>query len=421
MSDADATTDDGGKPDFDPLAERLAETGAGGYLIHDDGEDSDQRYVAGFDAPDPFSTLFTGSDTHLLVSGLEYGRARTESRADTVRRNSQFDYREKVTEHGAREAKHHVLSAFLDSVVPDGETSEDASPTKNGVDSVLVPEDFPLGTAEGLRDRGITVQVETDGVVEEIRARKTAEEIDHVRETQRANETALAAAESLLREATVEEGHLSHDGSTLTSERVKTAIETTLVERGCALDDTIVACGTDGADPHDRGSGPLAPDEPVVIDVFPRSKATKYHADMTRTFVVGEPTAAVRRRHEATLEAMDAAYDVLAAGASGGITGAAVHDAVCDVYEDAGYDTFRSNPQAETGFIHSTGHGVGLDVHESPGVSPDGDELEPGNVITIEPGLYDPAHGGIRVEDLVVVREDGFENLTDYHRDLVLD
>ena len=427
MSDgerSDATEE----PDLSPLAERLAEAGADGYLVYDDSEDSDQRYVSGFDAPDPFTTLFTRGGTHLLVSGLEYGRARSESRADTVRRNSQFDYREKAAEYGAREAKHRVLAEFLDSVDPDsggasastgaGDGDGDAG---GGVDSVLVPEGFPLGTAEGLREQGVTVDVETEGVVGEIRATKTDREVAHVREAQRANEAALRAAEELLREANAENGRLHHDGETLTSERVRTVIETTLVEHGYALDDTIVACGADGADPHDRGGGPLAPDEPVVVDVFPRSKATKYHADMTRTFVVGEPTAEVRRRHEVTLEAMAAAYDVLDAGTAAGITGAAVHDAVCDVYEDAGYDTFRSNPQAETGFIHSTGHGVGLDVHESPSVSPDGGELRPGNVVTVEPGLYDPAHGGLRVEDLVVVREGGYENLTDYHTDLVLD
>jgi len=405
MSDTDAAGEATARdePDLSPLAERLAEAGADGYLIYDDSEDSDQRYVSGFDAPDPFSTLFTPEGTHLLVSGLEYGRARSESRADEVHRNADFDYRETAAEYGPREAKHRVLAAFLRTV-------------GTGVEHVLVPETFPLGTAEGLREQGVSVAVETDGVVEEVRATKTDREVEHVRAAQRANEAAMAAAEDLLRAATVADGTLHHDGEPLTSERVKTAIETTLLEHGCALDETIVAGGVDGADPHDRGSGPLPAGEPIVIDIFPRSKATKYHADMTRTFVVGEPTDAVRERHADTLAAMAAAFDALEPGT----TGAAVHDAVCDVYEDRGYDTFRSNPDAETGFIHSTGHGVGLDVHERPSVSPEGDELRPGHVITIEPGLYDPAHGGIRVEDIVVVTENGHENLTDYHTDLVL-
>ncbi len=409
MSDAETrSAEPEHDPDLSAIADRLQEVGADGYLVYDDSDDSDQRYVSGFDAPDPFSTLVTPGGTHLLVSGMEYGRARSESRADTVERNSEFDYRDVAAEYGPREAKHRVLAAFLASVGPDGDGA--------GVESVLVPESFPLGTAEGLREQGVTVEVETEGVVREIRATKTDREVDHVRAAQAANERAMDAAEELLRAATVEDGTLHHDGEPLTSERVKTVIETTLLEHGCALDETIVAGGADGADPHDRGSGPLPADEPIVIDIFPRSKASKYHADMTRTFVVGEPSDAVRERHEDTLAAMEAAFEALEPGT----TGEAVHDAVCDVYEERGYDTLRSNPQAETGFIHSTGHGVGLDVHEGPRVSPDGGDLEPGHVITIEPGLYDPAHGGMRVEDLVVVRENGYENLTDYHTDLVV-
>ncbi len=411
MSDAETRADrDADDPDLSALADRLHEVGVDGYLIDADSEDSDQRYVSGFDAPDPFVTLFTPDGTHLLVSSLEYGRARTESRADAVHRYADFDYRELAADHGTSEARRRVLAAFLSSVGAGGDDGDD------GADSVLVPERFPVGTADGLRESGVAVEVERDDVVTEIRATKTDREIEHVRAAQAANERAMAAAEELLRAATVEDGTLHHDGDPLTSERVKTAIETTLLEHGCALDETIVAGGADGADPHDRGSGPLPADEPIVIDIFPRSKATKYHADMTRTFVVGEASDAVRRRHEDTLAAMEAAFDALEPG----VTGEAVHDAVCDVYEERGYDTLRSNPEAETGFIHSTGHGVGLDVHERPSVSPEGGELEPGHVVTVEPGLYDPAHGGIRVEDLVVVREDGFESLTDYHTDLVV-
>jgi Xaa-Pro aminopeptidase len=228
----------------------------------------------------------------------------------------------------------------------------------------------------------------------------------------------MAAAEELLRLAAVaDDGTLRYEGETLTSERVKREIEVTLLREGCALDETIVACGSDAADPHDRGSGPLTAQEPIIVDIFPRSKATKYHADMTRTFSVGDPGDTVREWFDLTHDALEAALDAVEPGA----TGEAVHDAVCDVYEGAGHPTLRSDPTTETGFIHSTGHGVGLDVHEQPRVSPGGEELEPGHVITVEPGLYDPDVGGVRIEDLVVVTEDGYENLTEYPVDLVLD
>ncbi|WP_339104032.1 Xaa-Pro peptidase family protein [Haloterrigena salinisoli] len=381
--------------DLAPLREHLETAGLDGYLIDDDASDADQRYVSGFTAPDPYQTLVDGDGTHLLVSGLEYGRATADSSADTVTRLSTYGYQDLVAEHGAYGAKSRVLAAFLED---------------HGVSSVAVPKNFPTGTADGLRERGLTVTVEPEGIVEDVRATKTDWEREQIRTAQRANEAAMARAEELIATADVEDGVLVRDGEPLTSERVTEAIEITLLRHGCALDETIVAAGADAADPHDRGSGPLAADSLIVIDIFPRDKETGYFADMTRTFARGEPGEEARRRYDVTREAYEAALEAVEPGT----TGAAVHDAACDVIEAAGYDTLRSDPDTEIGFIHSTGHGVGLDIHEQPTVSPSGGELEPGHVITIEPGLYDPDVGGVRIEDLIAVTEDGYENLTDY-------
>jgi len=388
-------------PDFSRLDAYLDEAGVDGYMIDADSTDSDQYYLSGFDAPDPFVTLYTG-EVHLLPRGLEYGRAKQEARADTIQRKSEFGYGEKAEEFGRTEARHRVLAEFLRS---------------HGVESIAAPPRFPLRTADGLRELGIDVTVDEDGVITEIRARKSDEEIEHVREAQRANEAAMARAEQLLAESTVEGGQLVHDGEPLTSERVRAEIEMTLLRNGCALDETIVSCGADAADPHDRGSGPLHADESIIVDIFPQNKTTKYHADMTRTFCRGDPGETLQEWYDVTAKAKEAALDALEPG----VTGADVHDAVCDVYEAAGHTTLRENPTAETGFIHGTGHGVGLDVHELPMVSPGGDTLEPGNVVTIEPGLYDPEVGGVRIEDLVVVTEDGYENLTDYEERFVVE
>ena len=389
-------------PDLSRLDTYLDDIGADGYFVDADSTLSDQLYLSGFDAPDPFMTLYDG-ETHLLFPrSLEFGRAKRESRADTVQRYVDFDHADHIEAHGAETAVAYVLADFLRSY---------------DVDHVAVPPRFPLKTADGLRDRGIEVTPDTDGIVTQIRATKTDAEVEHVRTAQRANEAAMAAAEDLLRSASVrDDGTLEADGEVLTSDRVKTEIEVTLLRAGCSLDETIVACGSDAADPHDRGSGPLSADEAIIVDIFPRDKATKYHADMTRTFVRGEPSETIAEWYALTERAMDAAYDVLEAG----VTGETVHDAVCDVYEEAGLPTLRSDERAETGFIHSTGHGVGLDVHELPRISPDGGELRPGHVVTVEPGLYDPEVGGVRIEDLVLVTEDGYENLTDYEKRLVV-
>ena len=385
------------------LDETLAALDSDGYLLDASQDDANQLYLSGFTGPDPFLTLYADGEVHALVSGLEYGRAQAEAAADTVERHADYDY-----EYGGREERYDMYAAFV---------------RDKGVESVSMPPRGPVGTADAMRERGIDVVVDGDDLLREVRAVKTDEEVDAIREAQRANGAAMRAAEELLAsadvagedapadgEADAEPGVLLVDGEPLTSERVAEEIEVTLLRHGCALDETIVAGGAQAADPHDRGSGPLRANEAIIVDVFPRSKATKYNADMTRTFCVGEPPAALREWYDLTERALDAALDAVEPGA----TGEDVHAAACEVYEDAGEPTFRTDPETETGFIHSTGHGIGLDVHESPRLASGGGELEPGHVITVEPGLYDPEVGGVRIEDLVVVTEDGYENLTEY-------
>ncbi|WP_254841281.1 M24 family metallopeptidase [Natronomonas marina] len=387
-------------PDLSRLDAFLEEAGADAYLVQAGGDDSNQRYLSGFSAPDPFVTLYTG-EVRLLVSTLEYGRAARTARAESVERLSEYGHREKIDEYGEAEGGHRTLAAFLEA--------HDAA-------SVVVPDDFPVGTADGLRDLGFEVTADEEDVLASIRATKTDEEVEHVREAQRANEAAMARAEELIGGADVEDGTLVHEGESLTSEFVKQEIEITLLRHGCNLDEAIVACGADAADPHDRGSGPLSAGEPIIVDIFPQSKATGYFADMTRTFCVGDPSETVREWYDLTLEAQEAALETIEAG----VSGSDVHDAVCDVYEDAGLPTLRADESAETGFIHTTGHGVGLDIHEFPRVSEQDNELQAGHVVTVEPGLYDPEVGGVRIEDLVVVTEEGHENLTDYEKRLRL-
>ena len=381
-------------PDLSKLDAYLDSAGVDGYLIEADGEAADQRYLSGFTAPDPFVTLYTG-DVHLLVSTLEYGRAKRTARAETVERHSEYDHRGNIAEYGPEEGKYRTLTAFLDA---------------HGVDSVAAPAAFPLGTADGLRECGVSVKADSGGTIESIRAVKADEEINSIRETQRANEEAMARAEELLDSSTVSDGIVHHDGEKLTSERIKRDIEIELLNHGCALDETIVACGSDAADPHDRGSGPIRAGESIIIDIFPRSKETGYYGDLTRTFCVGEPSGTIEEWHVLTLKAQQAALETIEAG----VSGSDVHAAVCDIYEDAGVPTLRADETTETGFIHTTGHGVGLEIHEPPRLSEQDTELEAGNVVTVEPGLYDPDVGGVRIEDLVVVTEDGYENLTSY-------
>ncbi len=390
------------KPDFTDLDSHLDSLGVDAYVIDASSSDSNQRYLSGFDAPDSFVSCYRPGELSLLVSGLEYSRAQKESHAETVERPADYDHHDLRKEYGPTEARHRVVAQFL---------------ADKNVETVAVAERFPVGTADGLREQGLSVSVDPDDILMEIRSVKTETELDSIREAQRANERAMAAAESMLAAATPNDDDvLVVDGELLTSERVKQEIEITLLEHGCGLDETIVACGERAADPHDRGTGPLSANEPIIIDIFPRNKTTKYHSDMTRTFLVGQASETLTEWYEIT----DAALKAALAAIKPGNTGEDVHAAACEVYENAGLPTFRTDPTTEVGFIHSTGHGVGLDVHELPRLSGGGGELRPGQVITVEPGLYDPAVGGIRIEDIVIVTEDGYENITEYPIEFVI-
>jgi Xaa-Pro aminopeptidase len=377
----------------------LEQTNTDAYLVDADGEDSNQYYLSGYHAPDPFVTLYADGSVYLLVSSLEATRARTDSDAEEVRTRSEFGYREMAGEMDPRKAKKLVTAAFLEEY---------------GVESVAVPVSFPAGTADLLREHGVDVTADFEYVLEQVRAVKSEREIEHIRETQRANEEAMAEAESMLERATVEDSVLHLDGEVLTSERVRTRIERTLLDQDCGMDDCIVASGPAAARGHDSGSGPLAANVPIVVDIFPRHRETRYFGDMTRTFVKGEPPEYVEEWYDLSVEAFEASMNSIRAGASG----EAVYDATCEVFEEAGFPTLRTDESTEDGFTHSTGHGVGLDVHEGPYLAQEGGELEVGHVVTVEPGLYEQGRGGVRVEDLVVVTEDGYENLTDYPRDL---
>ena len=249
----------------------------------------------------------------------------------------------------------------------------------------------------------------------DLRRVKTEQEISYIETTQRAVEEACAHAVRILRESGVSvDGTLLHEGEPLTSERLRFEIDTELLRRGCAASGTITAGGAQTADPHERGHGPLKAGDPIILDIFPADKTTRYYADMTRTFVKGEPGEELQKMYDAVLESQEAALAMIGPG----VNGRDIHKKVSDILHEAGYKTLvhdqRPGEPLQEGFIHGTGHGVGLEIHESPRVSIADEKLIPGDVVTIEPGLYYRRIGGIRIEDLVVVTENGCRNLTNF-------
>src|SRR5919112_593303 len=366
---------------------------------------ADAYHLSGFLAPDPVICLRVAGKTYLAVSSLEYGRAEKEAPVDRLLSHDELEIM-----HLARELKSGAkayaaaVANLLDGIGALG------SP-------IAVPPDFGIVYTDELRARGVTLT--PDGkLFDGLRRAKTEGEISHIQKTQEAVEAACAHAVGILEDADVrEDSTLEWRGETLTSERLRGEIDVELLRRGCAADGTIVAGGSQGADPHERGHGPLKAGESIIVDIFPVDLSTRYYSDMTRTFVKGEPNGGLQEMYDAVLESQKAALSMIRAG----VNGREIHRKVAEVLHEAGYktnvhDQEEGKPLTE-GFFHGTGHGVGLEIHESPSVSLAGDELIPGDVISVEPGVYDPSVGGVRIEDLVVVTEEGCRNLTTFPKE----
>ena len=355
-------------------------------IIDDSIHNQDLYYVTRFLAQDRFLYLNTGEREILLISQMELGRALNESRIDDIRTTTDYDIIEKSKQYGRETAYNLVVAELLHD---------------EGITRIEVPYNFPIFLADDLRSRGFEV-APTRGGIAELRTVKTRREIEEIKKAQECCEAAMKRAIDAIRSAGVRDGLLvdsADSGRVLTSEQIRAVIEHTLIDCGCESCSTIVAGGKDGAEPHNMGTGTLKADESIVIDIFPCLRKERYYADMTRTVARGNPSRALIEMHEAVFDAQSAAIQAVCAGVSGD----EVHSVVCDLFDDRGYRKL---------FPHSTGHGVGLDVHEAPAVASGGEVLRAGNVITIEPGLYDPGVGGIRLEDLVVVTKSGCENLT---------
>ena len=363
---------------------------------------ADAYHLSGFLAPDPVICLRVAGKTYLAVSSLEYGRAEKEAPVDRLLSHDELEIMRLAHElkSGAK-AYAAAVANLLDGIGALG------SP-------IAVPPDFGIVYTDELRARGVTLT--PDGkLFDGLRRAKTEGEISHIQKTQEAVEAACAHAVEILEEAGIgDDGTLEWEGETLTSEKLRGEIDVELLRRGCAADGTIVAGGPQGADPHERGHGPLKAGESIIVDIFPVDLSTRYYSDMTRTFVRGEPNEGLQEMYDAVLESQEAGLSMVRAG----VNGRDIHNKVSEVLHEAGYktnvhDQEEGKPLTE-GFFHGTGHGVGLEIHEAPRVSLADDELVPGDVISIEPGVYDPEVGGIRVEDLVVVTEDGCRNLTSF-------
>ena len=368
-------------------------------VLINSGEDSNFYYATRFLTHDPALYIrFADGDDVLVLNILELERGRQTSAAKKVIDRADHGWEEDPDTYRAW-AK--MAARLL---------------KERGIDRVRVSARLEAGYLDELRGQDVAVDVEKQLFVRE-RRRKTADEAESIHGAQRAAEAAVAEVAGLLGSAEVVAGMLELDGRPLTSERLMAAAQTTLNEIGYGCEDMIVAGSPKCWMPHYRGEGQIRANAPVIIDIFPKGRVSRYHGDLTRTIVVGEVPDQVRRMHEVVLQALDAAIATIRPG----VSGREVNEEVCRVLKEGGFGAAYKGFEAPEGtpmMIHSTGHGVGLDVHELPNLRPTDVPLEEGDVVTVEPGLYLEGLGGVRVEDTGIVTATGFRNFTAINRSL---
>ncbi|MDD1677807.1 MAG: Xaa-Pro peptidase family protein [Methanomicrobiales archaeon] len=376
---------------MNPLDEAMQRRSAAAYVAYGSSADADIRYLTHFQVTDPLVYVKKkGEQGIIIVSTMEYERAKRESMVQVMSRN-EAGFFEFLKEDPAHREK---ATARMIAALAGGD--------------VLVPPQFPFLLGKEL-ETFFPVSVEKEAV-KGMRAVKSAEELNHLRLVQRATDEAMKTALTLIKKSIPRGEMLVYRDKPLTSEDVKAALQKHLIDHGCIGRDTIVSCGPDTALPHLTGKGPLHPDEPIIIDIFPQAEDSGYFADMTRTVVKGEPSKEITEMYLAVQEAQSRAVSRIRAG----ISGADIHQDVVDFFKERGYE---SDSQ---GFMHNLGHGVGLEVHEIPVLGAGGESLQAGNVVTVEPGLYYPEHGGVRLEDMGAVTDGGFERFTRCEEILIL-
>jgi Xaa-Pro aminopeptidase len=354
--------------------------------------DSNLYYATRFMAPDPFIYLEIKGERLMVMSDLEMDRARAQASVDRVLSYSEIEQKAKkqgIKDPTAVDIVHVVLK-------------------ESKIRRLSVPANFPVIHAARLQERGYSLKPKRDPFYEQ-RVVKTAEEVRHIEDAQRATEEAVAAAHALLRRAEIKDEQLWLDGEVVTSERIKKFVNVKLMERDCIAQHTIVAGGEQACDPHNEGSGPLPAHRSIIFDVFPRSATSRYFADMSRTVIRGKVSQELKRLYGAVKDAQEDAIDKI----KDGVDGMKIHQGICARFEKAGYKTGLVNGRMQ-GYFHGTGHGVGLDIHEAPRISRTGSLLQEGHVVTVEPGLYYPGLGAVRIEDMVLVTKDGCRNLTNF-------
>ncbi len=365
-------------------------------IVSDSENDADMLYAVGEFFSDPF--------IYLRVRGRGYA-VFNETDLDRARRGLK-GCRAVSMSACYREAK----SSGIES--PDLADAVRSLMRRHRVKKVVVPQRFPLGMARRLRELGIKLKLRPGELFPE-RQIKSPLEVKRISAALMMAEVGLAEGIQAIKTARVaRNGRLLYRNLPLTSERLRMVIDVAMLQAGGHCANTIVSSGRQACDPHERGHGVLKANQPIVIDVFPRSQKTGYFGDITRTIVKGRASEAVRRLYQTVLQGQKLAIDLLKPRA----LASDVHRAVAQFFFNEGYRAVKSRT-GQQGFFHGLGHGIGLNIHEAPRIAPaSAERLRAGHVVAIEPGLYYRGLGGVRLEDVVLVTGNGPKNLTKFEK-----
>lgn len=352
-------------------------------IIASSEHDADMLYATRFFAPDAFIFLQKGGRKIIVLNDLEIDRGRKHAKVDRI-----VSYSEIARRTGKNAPFAAVVAQFL---------------REEKIRGAEVPANFPIGLARHLKNVRLTP---VDGWFWSERECKTPEELRLIGRALRITESGMARAVEVLKAAKIGAGkRLTWSGRALTSEMLRAEIESAVLRAGGIPANTIVACGNQACDPHERGSGPLRADSLIILDIFPRDARSGYFGDMTRTVVRGRASETQRRLWETVRAGQRMALRAMKPGASG----SAIHEEVKAFFTRSGYPTEVRNGRW-TGFFHGTGHGLGLEIHEEPRFARA--RFKPGHVMTVEPGLYYPGLGGVRIEDVAAVTRSGVRVLS---------
>ena len=365
-------------------------------IVADSEHDANMLYAVGAFVPDPFIYLRIRGRNYVVLSDLEIDRVRRQ--APHCRVLSLSRYQRQLHSAGVkRPGMAEVIALILH---------------EKSVRRVAVPQSFPCGLAADLQCLGIRVQPQPGSFFPQ-REQKSAAEVKKISAALMMAEVGMAEAIQVLRLAKINrKGLLMYRDVPLTSEKLRSVIDTAIIQANGLASHTIVAGGEQGCDPHEPGHGPLRAHQTIILDIFPRSQKTGYFGDITRTVVRGHASEAVRRLYDTVFQGQTLAFGKIHPG----VRTFEVHCAVEEFFQREGYATGKHQGRMR-GFFHGTGHGLGLEIHEAPRLGPNSEEvLKVGQVVTVEPGLYYPGTGAVRLEDVALVTGHRPRNLTRFER-----